>query len=168
MMSEHQRHTNFLRHCLIYADSSERNHQEQKIARIEQDLRCVRSAAWLMGVLMGLVVISLIYATVLVDNFPYSASQVIINIICALGVGSLISLLTFGGLAIYYRRKLDQQRDECRQLVARLLESRLGRPVPAPLQDPRNDHVDGEDGRTARVAGEFIDSPTKIGSAAQG
>jgi hypothetical protein len=168
MMSEHQRHTDFLRHCLLYADSSERDHREQQIAQIQRDLRCVRSAAWLMGTLLGMVVMSLFYATVLMDNFPYSTSQIIVNFISALGITSLVSLLTFAGLGMFYRRKLDQQRDECRQLVAKLLESRLGNPVSTPLGDPRGDRVGRENDRTNQADDEVIASLEKIESAAQG
>jgi hypothetical protein len=33
-------------------------------------------------------------------------------------------------LGITYRNNLDQRRNECRQLVVRLLASRLGKPIP--------------------------------------
>jgi len=90
-----------------------------------------------MAMLIALVVAGLSYEVILVDNFPYNLPQLIINLVCALGIGSLISLLTFMGLGMVYRSKLDQQREECRQLVSRLLESRLGKPVTTPLRDNR-------------------------------
>jgi hypothetical protein len=79
-----------------------------------------------------------------------------VNLVCALGVASLICLLVFVGLGMAYRKKLDQRREECRLLVTRLLESRLGKPVATPLRDMR-DHRAGEgDGRTVRVANESM------------
>jgi hypothetical protein len=74
--------------------------------------------------------------------------QFILNIIYGVGLGSLISILGFIGLALVYRQKLNQRREECRQLVSRLLESRLGKPVTRPLRDNRVG--EGESG-TVRV-----------------
>src|ERR1017187_8658547 len=134
MMSEHQKHTEFLRHCLRYGESTEHQKMEKRISQVQRDARCVRRAVWLMAMVTALVVAGLGYGTVLVDNFPYNAPQFIVNLIFALGLGSLISLLAFVGLGMVYRWKLDQRREECRQRVARLLESRLGKPVATPCK----------------------------------
>ena len=156
MMSEHQKHTEFLRHCLRYGESTEHQALEEKITQIQRDERCVQRAVWLMAILTALVVAGLGYPVILVENFPYSAPQFIVNLICALGVASLICLLVFVGLGMAYRKKLDQQREECRQLVARLLESRLGKPVTTPLLDMRDNRVGEGDGRIVRVANESM------------
>jgi hypothetical protein len=72
------------------------------------------------------------------------------------------------GLGMVYRKKLDQRREECRQLVGRLLESRLGKPVTTRLRDMR-DNRNGEGvGRTVRVANQDNGAPVSIESAAQG
>jgi len=164
MMSEHQKHTEFLRHCLRYGESTEHQELEEGITQVQRDARCVRRAVWLMAILTALVLAGLGYGTVLVANFPYNAPQFIVNLIYALGLGSLISLLAFAGLGMVYRWKLDQRREECRQRVARLLESRLGKPVATPLQDNRDG---GGDGGTVRVAGEVNGSLANIEPAAQ-
>ena len=163
-MSEHQKHTEFLRHCLRYGESTEHQELEEGITQVQRDARCVRRAVWLMAILTALVLAGLGYGTVLVANFPYNAPQFIVNLIYALGLGSLISLLAFAGLGMVYRWKLDQRREECRQRVARLLESRLGKPVATPLQDNRDG---GGDGGTVRVAGEVNGSLANIEPAAQ-
>jgi len=153
-MSEHQKHTEFLRQCILYDESARRQELAEGISRIQRDAHCVGRAAWLMAMLTALAVACFGYGAVLVENFPYNTQHFIINIICALGVGSLISLLAFVGLGMVYRRKLDRRREECRQLVARLLESRLGKPVTTPLRDMRDNRAGGGDGRTGRVANE--------------
>ena len=153
-MSDHEKHTEFLRQCILYDESARRQELHEGITRIQRDARCVRRAVWLMALLTALVVAGLGYEVILVDNFPYNIPQSIINIICGLGMGSLISLLAFMGLGMVYRMKLDQRREECRQLVARLLESRLGKPVTTPLRDMRDNRAGGGDGRTGRVANE--------------
>ena len=136
-MSDHEKHTEFLRQCILYDESARRQELHEGITQIQRDARCVRRATWLMAMLIALVVAGLGYEMILVDNFPYNLPQLIINLVCALGIGSLISLLAFMGLGMVYRMKLDQQREECRQLVARLLESRLGKPVTTSLRDMR-------------------------------
>ena len=163
MMSEHQKHTEFLRQCILYDESAKRQELLAGIGQIQRDARCVRCAVWLMAILTALVVAGLAYGTVLVDNFPYNVPQFIVNLIYALGLGSLISLLAFVGLGMVYRWKLDQRREECRQRVARLLESRLGKPVTIPSGDNR---AGKGDCRTVRVASEVNGSLAKIESVA--
>jgi hypothetical protein len=167
-MSDHQKHTEFLRQCILYDESTRRQELHERITQIQRDARCVRRAVWLMAMLIALVVAGLGYEIILVDNFPYNLPQLIINLVSALGIGSLISLLVFMGLGMVYRRKLDQQREECRQLVAKLLESRLGKPVTTPLRAMRDDPNGRGDGRTVHVANEGNGSPVKIASAAAG
>jgi len=89
-----------------------------------------------MAVLIALTLTGLAYATILLENFPYTAPRLIVSLLCALGVGSLISLLAFVGLGMVYRRRLDRRREECRQVVAKLLEARLGKPDAAPRLEP--------------------------------
>ena len=164
-MSEHQKHTEFLRECIRYDESTRRHELVEEIARIQRDARCVGRAVWFMAILSALAVAALGYGTVLVDHFPYNAPQYIVNFVCALVLGSLISLVAFVGLGMVYRWKLDQRREECRQLVARLLESRLGKPVTASSGDNR---AYGVDGMTVRVAGAANGSLAKIEPVAQG
>jgi hypothetical protein len=156
----------FLRQCILYDESAKRQELVEGISRIQRDMRCVQRAAWLMAILTALAVAGFVYPAILVENFPYNMPQLLVNLVCALGMGSLISLLAFVGLGMIYRRKLNQRREECRQLVTRLLESRLGKPVPTPLRDTRDHRVDAGDGRTDRVAKEVNYSPVKLESAA--
>jgi len=164
MMSEHQKHTEFLRHCLRYGESTEHQKLEEGITRVQRDARCVRRAVWLMAILTALVVAGLGYGTVLVANFPYSAPQFIVNLIYAVGLGAIISLVVFAGLGMVYRWKLDQRREECRQKVARLLESRLGKQA---ARSWRDNHVSDGSLGTAQVAAGDNGSMANIEPAAQ-
>ena len=168
MMSEHQKHTEFLRQCLLYDDSSERHLLDKGITQILRDARCVGRAVWLMAMLTALAAAGLFYEAVLVDNFPDNKPQLILNIICALGLGALICLVVFAGLGMIYRRKLNRRREECRQLVTKLLESRLGKPATMPSKAMQDNFAGNEDGRTVRVIDEVNDSPAKVESAAHG
>ena len=151
-MSEHQKHTEFLRQCLRYCESAEHQALDDRITRIQRDERCVQRAAWLMAGLTALAVAGLGYPAILVENFPDTLPQFIVNMVCALGVASLICLLAFAGLGMVYRNQLNQRREESRLLVTKLLASRLGKPVVTPLRDVRDNRAGEGDGKTVRVA----------------
>jgi hypothetical protein len=141
---DHHQHTEFLKHCLRYGENAKCQELRREITRLQGDAFCVRRAAWLMVVLIALALAGLAYATILPDHFPYPEPQLIQSFLCALGGGSLISFLAFTVLGMVYRRKLDLRREECRQMVATLLESRLGNPPAAPrLESPLGDAVRG-------------------------
>jgi len=133
-MSDHQKHTEFLRHCIRYDGSARRQELMEEIVRIQCDARCVRRAVWLMAISAALAAFGLGYGVILVDNFPNNVPQFIINTFGVLAVSWLICILAFAGLGMVYRWKLDRRREECRQIVTRLLESRLGKTVVTPLQ----------------------------------
>ena len=156
LMSEHQKHTEFLRHCLRYGESTEHQALEKEITRIQRDERCVQRAVWLMAILTAFAVAGLGYPVILVENFPSNVPQFTLNLVCALGVASLICLLAFVGLGMAYRRKLDHRREECRQLVTKLLASRLGKPVPTPARILRDNRAGEGDGQTVRIANESM------------
>jgi len=133
-MSERQRDTEFLRWCIGYDDTAERHKLEARIAELQRNEICVRRASWLMAVFTALALAGLGYAAVFLADYPLRLSQftteLIIRILCALGGGSLVCMVSFVGIGAHYRSELDQQRDDCRKLATKLLESRLGPPCP--------------------------------------
>jgi hypothetical protein len=137
---------------MLYDESGGRWEVEKEIIQIQSNVRCVRRASWLMVILVALISAGLGYGMVLTDNFPYNAPQFVVNLVFALGVASLICLVVFVGLELFYRWRLDQQREECRQLITRLLESRLGKPVTAYSRNLRDKFAGNEDGSAVRVA----------------
>ena len=136
MMSEHQKQTDFLRHCLLYDETAERHKLEERITQLQCDEICVRRAVWLMALFAALAMAGLCYAATFVADFPLNLSeftgQLIVKVLCALGIGSLICLLAFLGLGVIYRKELDERREECRRQATKFLESRLGKPITAP------------------------------------
>ncbi|HTD65155.1 MAG TPA: hypothetical protein VK846_01325 [Candidatus Limnocylindria bacterium] len=129
--NEHQREMSFLRHLMLYDETEERHVRENKLTCAESNERCARRAVWLMAVFTALAVVGLGYAAMLLEDFPPNSSQFVTRIFCALGLASLVSLLTFVGFWLVSRGKLDDERDGCRRLVTRIVESRLGKPAPA-------------------------------------
>lgn len=138
MSREHQRETAFLRRCISYEESHEGRQLDQRIAQIQRDERSLRRAVWVTILLTTLVGLGFAYMVFLIADLPNHISQFaaefISKTVCALGIGSLVSLLAFGWLGIRNRRDLNLRRQECRQLVLALMECRLGK-VPAPRQN---------------------------------
>jgi len=137
MPRAHHREAAFLKEAILYDDTAERHKLEQRITHIERDARCVRRAVWLMVLLTAVGISGLCYCAVFLTDFPQNmeqfSSRLAVKIFGALGLGSLISLLAFMCLGIAYRRELNLRREECRNLIAKLLRSRLGEPASRPL-----------------------------------
>ena len=165
MMNEHQRETAFLRHCLRYDDSAEHKALDKKITQIQRDERCVQRAMWLMAAMSALALAALGYAAVLIGNLPPGTSQLIGRMIAGLGLAAMICVLVFVGLRVSYRQKLDQRREECRQLVKRFLDSRLGKPVTTQWRESREE---GENRETPPVVAEDNGSIAQAESSARG
>ena len=140
-MSEHQIETAFLSRAILYDDSDAHRQLEKSIAQVLRDERCVQRMASLTTLFLVLAIAGVAYASVLEENFPYNTSEAVIRVFCELVLASLICLAGFAGLLTIYRKKLNRLRNECRQLVVRLLESHLGNPHRAKLRvnDPVSD-----------------------------
>jgi hypothetical protein len=167
-MSEHQKETTFLRHVILYADCDEHRRLEENIAQVQRDERCVQRVASVTALFPVLAIASIAYGGILQENFPYNGSGLVFKILCELGLASLICLVAFAGLLMVYRRRLNRLREECRQLVTRLLESHLGTPH---IQTLPGSHR-GADNReafqgTAQSGVLLADSPAKVYSAHQ-
>jgi uncharacterized membrane protein YuzA (DUF378 family) len=153
MMGDYQKEAAFLRQCLHYDDTAERHKLVESITQLQGNERCVRRALWLMMLLGALAVAGLGYSAVFLRDYPQellgSMTQFITQLFCVLGLASMICMPVFLGLGAIYRKEMNQRLDECRQLAAKLLESRLGNPrapdsptilqerEPRPSQGPR-------------------------------
>lgn len=134
-MSGYQKETAFLREVIVYDDTVERHKLDERITEIQRNECCVRSAVWLMVLLIALAIAGLGYSAIFLKDFSGDHSHFLIKLFCVLGLGSLISLLAYMGFWLIYRKELDRRHEECRRLVAKLLESRLGKPRPLPLPE---------------------------------
>jgi hypothetical protein len=103
-----------------------REESAERFAQIQRNARCVRRAVGLMVLLTAFAAACFWYPTILLENFPYHAPPLLFNLICAVGVGSLVSLLTFAGLGAAYRRKLRRREKAWHQVAA--YESPQGQP----------------------------------------
>jgi hypothetical protein len=127
-MNEHQKETSFLRQIIRYEDSDERLKLEQSIAQVQHDQRCVQGVASVTVLFPVLAIACLAAGDILQDSIPALGSELATKILCEVVLSSLICLIIFASLLAGYRKKLNRLREECRQLVTRLLESHLGKP----------------------------------------
>ena len=160
-MSEHQRETAFLRDIILHDDSDERRELEKRIAQAQRDERCVIRATALAALFTALTVAGFAYGAILLDNFPYIESQSVIKVLCNIGLASLICLVAFAGLFTHYRRKLNRLREECRQVVKKLLESHAGK---SRLATSRGSQLEPDNRRVAQGAAEAGDSLGRVGT----
>jgi hypothetical protein len=138
-MTEYQTETEFLKQCLRYDIKSVQCQKlEQVILQIQRDERCLKRAASLMFKLTAFFVAALAYPACLMPDFPYGPGQFLLEIICALAGGALVSLLVCVGLGRGYRSKLDRWRHECCQVVTKLLETGFGKPMFVEAPDQLN------------------------------
>jgi hypothetical protein len=143
-MNEHQRETAFLRQIITFDDTDERHKLERKIAEVQREERCIKRLAWLMALLGGMGLAGLAYGTLFEESFSYANSRLYFKSVYTLGLASLISLAMLACFLIACRQKLNAIREECRRLVKRLLESRLGNPDPHRLAYLRDDPRHGD------------------------
>ena len=67
--------TAFLKQCIGYDDTAERDRLEERIAQDQRNERCVRRAVWLMALLSALAIAGLCYAAVFLEDFPQNKSH---------------------------------------------------------------------------------------------
>jgi len=161
-MSAHQTETAFLRHIILYDDSDECRKLKNSIAQIQRDMHCVQRVASVTALFPVLAIAGIAYGMLLQENFPYNGSELVLRVLCELGLASLICLSCFAGLLTVYRKKLDRLRKEARQLVIRLLESHLGKPQIPTSPSSHRVFGDGEAFQGATEVSGYAGSPSLI------
>jgi hypothetical protein len=132
-MSNSERQTELLTQCIRHDDTGQLYVQEQKVAQIEGEERCLCRAVWLMAALTGFAVVGAGYSLILLkDLMPYQ-TNLIFHLFRVLGVASLISLLVYVGLWIARRARLEQERAQCRSLMQDLLAARALPRIPSKI-----------------------------------
>ena len=130
MPNEHERETAFLRRCIRYDVSTAGQQLDERICQTERDDRCLRRGSRLMILVTVLAMAGITYGAVLLDDFPgrmsVFTSLFVIKIFCTVAIGSLICVVAFTVVGLFYRRELNKRREECRRRVTKLLESHLG------------------------------------------
>lgn len=97
----------------------------ERMAKTEHDERSVYYAVILVGSVALVSILGLAYAAVLLPDFFDSTTPFLVKLFCALGLGSFICLLAFLACWFWYRGISNKLHEECRQLVADVLQSQL-------------------------------------------
>jgi hypothetical protein len=139
-MSGAQIHAEKLRQSRHCNESTRRQDMEGEIARMQRHAHSAQRAVCLMAFVMALAVAGLGYPTILLENFPQNAPAFFVNLMYALGVGSLISLVAFASLGLLYRKKAS------RCLAARLFATPIIKPAASspPLRPTESHFGHGE------------------------
>ena len=110
---------------ILYEDSDERRQLQEKIKRAERDERCLLRVIFLVVLLALLSLAGLGYSAVLLPDFFRNSSHFLIKLFCALGLGSVICLVTFGAYWFWFRGVLNGLHEECRHYVLAVLRARF-------------------------------------------
>ncbi len=125
-MTEHEKNTDFLGRMLLFVHPQEHHRLRADISQVRRKQYCVQRAAQLMLLLALISAAVFGYGVVFDWNF-LRKSRLIATVICGLALASPVCLATFLGLLVNYRRELNRLSEECRQLITKVMESRLGR-----------------------------------------
>lgn len=124
-MSEHRRETAFLKRIIAFDGSAAGRELERRLVQAETNERCIQRAALLAGGVAVLCAAGLGYGMVLQEDFFFGEPQLVVDLLCAVGMALFVSLLVFVVLLLWHRKQLCGVREECRQLMTRFLDTRL-------------------------------------------
>jgi hypothetical protein len=122
-MSERQKQSDFLKVLIRTEDSDECRDLQDRIKRAEQDERCIRRMLFLVVIVELLSLAGLGYSAVFHPNFFANTTPFLVRLFSALGLGSLVCIVSFVGYWLWHRGMLNNLNEECRRAVLATLES---------------------------------------------
>jgi hypothetical protein len=130
-MSEHHGDTEFLKHCLRYDNSLERDRRLKHLVLLQHELRIFRRALYMVLLLIVPALPALLFSNLFLQNLSETTQRTIVNLLVAVNLGLIVSLFTFLGLRLRLRGKLHREREQCRQFLKKFLAERCGPEAPA-------------------------------------
>src|SRR6266516_221853 len=124
-MTEYRKQVAFLKALMMHEETTEHRALVERLGHAEKNERCLLCACRLVGLIALLGLAGLGYSAVLLPEFFNSATHVVIHIFSAIGLGSVLCLVVFFGLWLWYRTASNRIHDECRRVIAKMLESRF-------------------------------------------
>jgi len=132
-MSDYLEQTEFLKRCLLYDDTAENQRLAEKITQIQQDQRRVQRAMKVAGMFAVLAAVGVGYSVIFLDYYPENVwgftMHLFAQIFWVMGLVSIVCILTFAYVGSVHREELNQQHQDCREAIAKFMESRLGKPA---------------------------------------
>ena len=126
-MSEHEKHSAFLKSLLTCDDNAEHHGLQERISRAERDEHCLGCACRLVSLIALLALAGLGYCAVLLPEFFQKARHFYVQVFSALALASVLCLTAFIGLWLWYRSIVNRLHDEGRKFIAALVQSRSHR-----------------------------------------
>lgn len=124
----HKKEGAFLKSLLLHLDSTERGQLCDSLEKAEREEKCLRSALFLMVVLLMLAAGGLGYCALLLPNIFRNHDSLLVRSLFALGLASLIAQLIFLGYLFWHRTVVTRLHEECRLLVLSLARSQFKGP----------------------------------------
>jgi sulfite exporter TauE/SafE len=135
-MSDHHDQTEFLKHCLRYDTSAERDQMLRELVRLQHESRIFRLASyWIVGLIVPAVA-ALAFSDYLLGNLPGRVQAEVLNLLMAIVLGLTVCVCTISFLRYLLSKKLHGQRKKCRELVKKILAERLEPKPGAPPSEP--------------------------------
>ena len=131
-MSEREKQTRFLKELIRTEDREELQELQARITQAERDERCIRSAVWLMFVLVLISGAGLGYSAVFVREFFDNTTPLVVKVFTALVMASFMCLVGFLGFWFWTRAICNRLYDECRNLIISLHQPPPPPPSPFP------------------------------------
>src|SRR5262249_36950141 len=111
-MSEHQKQAAFLKGLMMYEDTAENPVLTARLTNAEKNEHCLHCACRLVGLIAMLGLAGLGYSSVLLPQFFDSSTHLVVHLCGAVGLGSLMCLVVFLGLWLWYRKAVNRIHDE--------------------------------------------------------
>lgn len=121
-MTERERQTAFME-SLLKEGSGESGRLRERLTKAQHDERCIRRALILMLIVGAFALLGLGYSAVLLPEFFDNATPFLVKIFCALGLGSLMCMIIFGGCWLWYRTVSNQVNEDCRHFIEHYVRS---------------------------------------------
>jgi hypothetical protein len=117
-MSDYNKETAFLRNILCHDKSFKSRHVGESITRVQRDQACMRKAAFTAA---ALAVLAYIFSHA---EFFQSEPRIRLWALTVAGLAAAICSVAFLFVLLVYRVILDRLRDQCRDIVSKLVENR--------------------------------------------
>ena len=124
-MSERKKQIAFLKGLIRLQDTEAGRDLQERMAKAEQDERCIRRGLFVVALFGLLSVSGLCYSAVLLPEFFRGSSHVIIKAFSASSLGALLCFLGFLAYWLRYRLASNQLHADCRRFMMSLMESRM-------------------------------------------
>lgn len=138
-MTEYEKETAFLKRMMALDHGTETRLLESRLVAAERNDRVVRQAMLGVALLLGLAMAGLGYSAILLPDFPFNRSHLVLKIFLALGLGCGLCLVAYACMWVRCRRFLNRLRDDCRRALEAALQNRHREPDPTACSGPVNE-----------------------------